>query len=48
MFILVYGVEVVMPMEYIVPSLRIVALTGMGDREALEEWLAQLMELEED
>ena len=43
---LVYGVEVVMSMEYIVPSLRIAALMDMVDREALEEWLAQLMELE--
>ena len=28
-FKLAYGQEVVMPMEYIVPSLRIVALTNM-------------------
>lgn len=47
-FRLVYGVEVVMPMEYIVPSLRITTFTGMEDHKALEEWLAQLMELEED
>ena len=37
-----------MPMEYIVPSLHIVALTDMEDCEALEERLVQLMELEED
>lgn len=37
-----------MPMEYIVPSLRIAALTGMMGREALEERLAQLEELEEE
>lgn len=37
LFILVYGVEVVMPMEYIVLSLLIAALTGMVDGEALEE-----------
>lgn len=30
------------------PSLSIIALTDMVDREALEEWLAQLMELKED
>ena len=47
-FRLVYGVEVVMPMEYNVPSLHIVAFTGMVDHEALEERLAQLTELEED
>ena len=38
-FQLVYDMEAIMPMEYIVPSLRIVALTGMN-REALEESLA--------
>eukprot|EP00253_Pinus_taeda_P029844 PITA_29844 len=47
-FRLVYGVEVVMQMEYIVPSLRIATFTGMADCKALEERLAQLMELEED
>lgn len=30
------------------PSLCIAALTGMMDRKALEDLLAQLMELEED
>ena len=47
-FRLVYGVEAVMPMEYIVPSLRIAALTGMMDCGALEERLAQLAELKEE
>jgi len=47
-FRLVYGVEVIIPMEYIVPSLQIVALTGMTDRGALVETLAQLEELEEE
>ena len=45
---MVYGVEAVMPMEYIVPSLRITVLTWMTNREALEERLAQLEELEEE
>jgi len=35
-------------MEYIVPSLRITMITGMADRGALEEWLTQLEELEEE
>eukprot|EP00253_Pinus_taeda_P007586 PITA_07586 len=48
LFRLVYGVEVVMPMEYIVPSLCITTLKDMADREALEEQIAPLMELEED
>ena len=47
-FRLVYGVEAVMPMEYIVPSLCIAALTGMMDCGALKERLAQLAELEEE
>eukprot|EP00253_Pinus_taeda_P005736 PITA_05736 len=47
-FWLVYGMEAVMPMEYIVPSLRVAVLTGMTDYEALEEWLMQLEELEEE
>ena len=37
---IIYGVETVISMEYIVPSLRIAALTGMMDRGALEERLA--------
>ena len=47
-FKLVYGKEAVMPMEYIVPSLRIVAMTGMADEAVLEECLAHMVQLEED
>jgi transposase InsO family protein len=47
-FKLVYGLEVVVPMEYLVPSLRIVAFTDMDDTGAIHERLAQLVELEED
>lgn len=46
-FRLVYGKEPIMPMEYIVPSLRIAAIIGMADHGALEERLAQLEEMEE-
>jgi len=35
-------------MEYIVPNLRIVEITGMANRGALEERLAQLEELNEE
>ena len=41
-FRLVYGMDVFMLMEYIVPSIGIEALTGMTDCEVLEERLAQL------
>jgi len=47
-FWLVYGIEAVMSMEYIVPSLRIATLKDMADNETLEERLMQIMELEED
>jgi hypothetical protein len=47
-FKLVYGLEVVVPMEYLVPSLRIVAFTDMDDTGVVQERLAQLVELEED
>ena len=33
-FRLVYGVEAVIPMEYIIPSLHIAVLTGVSEREA--------------
>ena len=46
-FKLVDGVEAVIPMEYIVPRLCIKSFMNMEDLEPLEEWIAQLMELEE-
>ena len=47
-FKLVYGIEAIMPMEYIVPRLRIVAATDMDDEAALKECMVQLIQLEED
>ena len=47
-FKLVYGKEAVMPMEYIVPSLRIAVVTCMDDGVMLEECATQLIQLEED
>jgi len=35
-------------MEYILASLRISSLNEMVDHETLQEWLMQIMELEED
>ena len=37
-----------MPMEYILPSLRIAQITGMADTDTVHERLAQLLSLEED
>ena len=37
-----------MPMEYIVPSLRIVAITMMTDIGKIEKRLSQLLQLKKD
>ena len=47
-FKLAYGQEDIIPMEYIVPSLRLAALTDMVDEETLNERLLHLVGLEED
>lgn len=47
-FKLAYGQEVVMPMEYIVPNLKIATLIDLTDEETIEERLLHLVELEED
>jgi hypothetical protein len=47
-FQLVYGQEAVMPMEFILPSLCIATITELSDTGAIEERLAQLVQLEED
>jgi hypothetical protein len=47
-FNLVYGLEVVVPMEYVVPSLIIATFTSMDDTSTIQDRLAQLVELEED
>ena len=46
LFKLVYGLEVVVPMEYLVPGLRIVSFTDMDGIGIVQERLAQLVELE--
>jgi hypothetical protein len=47
-FKLVYGIEAIVPIEYLVPSLRIATFTDMDDTGDVQEILAQLVELEED
>ena len=42
-FRLVYGQEAVMPMEYIVPSLRISAFTEMDDPYMMKERLTKIL-----
>jgi hypothetical protein len=47
-FKLVDGLEAVVPMEYLVPSVRIAAFTYMDDTGVVQERLVHLVELEED
>ena len=42
-FRLIYGQEVIMPLEYIVPSLRIDVIIEMTDVGTIEERLLQLV-----
>jgi hypothetical protein len=44
----VYGLEAIIPMEYLVPSLRIAAFIDMDDTGVVQERLAQMVEMEED
>jgi hypothetical protein len=44
----VYGQEVVVPLDYLVPSLRIATITYMTEEGFAQEILDQLMELEEE
>ena len=47
-FNLVYGQEALMPMEYIIPSLRVAQITRMIGTDTMNERLAQLLALEEE
>jgi transposase InsO family protein len=47
-FKLVYGLEAVVPMEYLVPRLRIETFIDMDDTSVVQERVVQLVELEED
>jgi hypothetical protein len=48
LFKLVYGLEEVVLMEYLVASLRITTFIDMDDIDAIQERFAQLVKLEED
>jgi hypothetical protein len=45
---LVYGQEAVVPLEFLVPSLRIATITNITERGAIQERLSQMMIMEED
>jgi hypothetical protein len=44
----VYEQEDVVPLEFLVPSLRVATITNMTERGALHERINQLMTMEED
>ena len=46
-FRLAYGQEVVMLMEYTVPSLRVAVITNMANEDTLKEIFPHLLSLEE-
>lgn len=43
-----YGKEVVLPMEFTIPNLRIATFSNMNDSSVEVERMLQLLELEED
>jgi hypothetical protein len=47
-FKLVYGQEAVMPLEFLVPSMRVATIKNMKERGVIHERLNQLMIMEED
>jgi hypothetical protein len=47
-FRLVYGQEAVVPLEFLVPILRVATITNITERGAVQESLSQLMLMEED
>ncbi|KAH9311661.1 hypothetical protein KI387_026696, partial [Taxus chinensis] len=46
-FQLVFGMEVIFLVEFMLPSLRIVCVGGLADEQALEERIDKLMQLDE-
>jgi hypothetical protein len=47
-FRLVYGQEVAVPLEFLVPSLRVATITNMTEQCTIQERLSHLMVMEED
>lgn len=47
-FKLVYGLEVVVPMEFLVPSLKVAITNRLDPEESLDYILEKLMQLEQD
>jgi hypothetical protein len=47
-FMLVYGHEAIVALEFLVPSLRVATITNMTKRGIVQERLNKLMEMEEE
>jgi hypothetical protein len=47
-FRLVNGHEAMVPLEFMVPNLRVATITNMKKRGAIQKRLSQVMEMEED
>jgi hypothetical protein len=47
-FRLLYGQELVVPLEFLVPSLRVATIINMTERGTVQERLIQLMLMEEN
>ena len=47
-FRLVYGQEAVVPLEFLVSSLRVATITNMTEQGVVQERLSQMMRMEED
>jgi hypothetical protein len=47
-FKLVYGQEAIVPLEFLIPSLHVAAITHMIERGTIQERLNQLLSMEED
>jgi hypothetical protein len=47
-FRLVYGHEVIVPLDYLIPSMCIPTITNMTERGTTQEKMAQVMEFKED
>jgi hypothetical protein len=47
-FKLVYGQEAVVSLEFLIPSLRVAAITHMTEQGTTQERLNQLLSIEED
>lgn len=46
-FQLVFGSEAILPIEFMLPYLRIMRVGGLADEKALDEWIENMVQLDE-